>query len=302
MIQSECQTATEQVVSSSELQQMLTLARELERHGRRAERFITTQLQQLELAVADLDRERAAWLRQKERETQVLEDMRLEIGQLKKKQKGKTDRSPAVVAVSKPAVPLRGSAAETSLGSAPLRVLLQLGSASNTQVGLLLFEISKLNREIGGQGVRFEIKDCRLHQADSALGRIGLIKRPAEAVVLELEGFSYARLIDAEEAQAIWAGFKSYIVKSSLVRQELDDVFRKGTPTARDHSARHSVSDAAHRAFEANTKCYDDSRSLGPILRAAGTTDAVHQQLHRIEQLMAVLENDHYTAIHTSLV
>ena len=63
----------------NERQRVLELARHLNRIGRKSERILSMQLQQLELAMADFERERAAWRRQQQRESQQLDELRIQL-------------------------------------------------------------------------------------------------------------------------------------------------------------------------------------------------------------------------------
>ena len=52
--------------------ELLELARHLDRFGRHAEQFLTQQFKQLERAIDEFEREKAAWRRQVRRETDLL--------------------------------------------------------------------------------------------------------------------------------------------------------------------------------------------------------------------------------------
>jgi hypothetical protein len=283
----------------NERQRVLELAGKLNRIGRKSERFLSMQLQQLELAMVDFERERAAWRRQQQRETQQLEQLRDQLLKQRQHAACSTETAPPPDRAAQQDLPITHAALAT--GSAPLRVLLQPGSASRMQIGLLMFEASKLNREMGGEGVRFEIKDCRScpdnHSPDQPQR-----KNRDRTTLLEFEAFSHARLIGSRSEVRVWEAYKSSLLMSSLSNSGLDIDFKSGTPAPRRDTVRELGTDAAHRAFEANSKCFDEDRVHGPAFRAKGGAGAIQQQLNRLESLVGLLKRDHGLLIHVSLV
>jgi len=288
-------TMTEEVESpSNERARVLELARQLNRIGRSTERFLSMQLQQLELAIADFEHERAAWRRQQQRESAQLEELR---NQLLQQQQDSVSRSneQSPVTTDRPASEKRLSSRVrqevAATGGGPLRVLLQPGSASRMQIGLVMFEASKLNREIGGEGVRFEVKDCRTYSGSGET-----------STILEFEVFSHARLIGSPRELQIWETYKSGLVMSSLLHPALESDFKKGTAAPRDSSVRSLGTDAASRAFEANARSFAEDRVHGPAFQATGGMDAVRQQLGRLESLVDLLKRDHGLLVNVSLL
>ena len=304
--------ATDLTSLDEERQLILGLARDLDYFGRRAERFLSLQLQQLEVAIEDFERERTAWRRQQQRVTGRIEQQRRDLEQewerLRGQQSDAVEGTSASLSEQTRQIAVHPAArgnAQAGHSTAPLRILLQPGSASTMQIGLLMFEISKVNREIGGAGVRFEVNGCRVPRK-SAYGRH---ESASAAAIMEVEAFScrpLARVDSAEQPatvhQRVWDTFKSRLLLSSLTNPELDKLFRKSSETARDHDSRVRAVEAARRAEDANSNCYSESRPLGPILRAVGGVDAVQQQLARLEGTAASLDDECSLAIHVSLV
>jgi hypothetical protein len=316
----------EQLIDTDDV---LETARNLDRLGRRVERYLSMQLQHLEMAVARFDRERAAWKRQRQSELEHLEQSRRELeaaweqlraarqrrGDGNSGERGKRLHRPVSDAPpsSSPTTPSEAPAAGT--GSAPLKLLLDPGTAGEQWLGGLLLEFSKLNRELGGSGVRFELSRCR-HPRTSP---------PSDAkedgfqdLLLELELFSHQPLLpvksDAEttgpSADLLnWERFKSAMLLTPLVDRTLSKEFDRCRETPRDHPGKERVIKLLQQVNEANVRVVASPPPLawtGPASQAGQQHDhsdeAVRKQLRRVETVASVIANDCGLRLHVCLI
>ena len=281
---------------------LLEYARSLDYLGKRFERFISIQLQQLEVAIDDFQRERAAWQRQRERELEKI------------REEGVDDRDGRVetIASTTSLVDSVGFILDDNSdeqgeipgsASAPLKMYLLPGTASSLQIGLVLFEMSKYNRELGGGGVRFEVGTPRVARKP-VFGEIAVDEPNA---ILCMEAFSCTPLLtyDGRATRHLqrWDHFKSEILMSSLVDQKLWKQYDKGYDVPRDHYVREMAMEATRRAEVANSKVDTvDDRLVRRFAPSKKESSATNQQLRRVEQVIGFLQKDCSLRLHLSLV
>ncbi len=296
--------------------QILELARSLDRLGRRADQFLSQQLQQLEIAVDDLERERAAWRRQQQREMLQLEKQRAELIRLRRfggertgipdysSLEPKLEPNDECADAASGTVPPSPEQSAAESGANPIRILLQPGSANASQIGMLLLEFSRLNRETGGGGVRFEI-------AESRLLRARWFGKNASGVVLEIDGFSclpltdhsVQRILDVDTSEYLdnWMAFKTQLVQSPLTNRELELSFREALVAPRHLESRALILEATTRAVEAAAATHDH-RYTRPAYRPGRRLDAVQLQVARLEHCVDCLSSECGLRIHVALL
>lgn len=334
---------------------MLTTARDLDRLGRRVERFLSMQLKQLEISIARFDREREAWLRRRQAELAQIEQSRQALADAWEDLKAhRGDRGVSGESVDTSKLPARppdtilsqglkrmfqsGAASETSppdgpelktmedlavdsgedaagTGSAPLKLLLDPGTASEEWLAGLLIEISKLNRELGGSGLRFELSHCRRTERKRA--RPSSPGGPLTGLLLELELYSRQPLIelgggahgsDVSGDLLVWERYKSAMLLTSLIDRRLSRDFEKARASAGDASDRQRIAKLLHRAEDAIIRI--EATRAPASLGAGGNackhhTDAevrVRQQVTRLETVAAVIADECTSRVHVSLV
>ena len=282
--------------------ELLEYARSLDYLGKRFERFVSIQLQQLEVAIDDFQRERSAWQRQRERELERIRE------QGSKDSDGRVETIASTTSLvdsvgfilddnSEDSGELPGSA------SAPLKMYLLPGNASSLQIGLVLFEISKYNRELGGGGVRFEVGTPRVARKP-VFGEIAVDEPNA---ILCLEVFSCTPLLtyDGRATRHLqrWEHFKTEILMSSMIDQKLWKQYDKGHDVPREHYIREMALEATRRAEVANSKVDTvDDRLVRRFKPAGQESTATNQQLQRVEQVVGFLQKDCRLRLHLSLV
>ena len=198
------------------------------------------------------------------------------------------------------AAPARALMPAGGVTGGPLRLWLHRGASSSMQLGLLMFEISKLNREVGGEGVRFEVRSCR--RARSRLRFLAPAGGEDETPIVEFEIFSVAPVLHtpadypddlhADAALRCWEQFQYLLLMSTLADDRLEVEFRKGTEVSRDAECSQHAIEAARRANHANAQCDRDDVPYGPCYRPRGDFDAVRQQLRRLENVTACLSEE----------
>lgn len=274
-------------------QELLELTRQLDHMGRRFERFMSMQLQQLEVAINDFDRERDAWRRHRRLEEQKTESRSQTASEvISDRFMGDSSLSPRNKEQSH--VP-------SSDASAPLRMFIRPGKATAMQIGLLLFEISKFNRELRGGGVRFDVSDSRISKKNMKNSNT------KNEAILSFEAFSCVPLLayDGTPTQQLtsWDQFKSEILLSSLIDQKLQKEFRKSVETKRAHESRTLAFEATRRAENAISKCdISQERSTTGFFSSKKTKYPANQQLQRVEDVARYLKKECGLRIHLALV
>lgn len=268
--------------------ELLDNARNLDHYGKRFERFMSMQLQKLEIAIDQFEREKDAWRRQRDRELSELNSKRSTVPA--------APSHPLPASISKE-TKVRGQ--EASKSTAPLLLLVQPGEVSAMQLGLLLFEISKMNREFGGGGVRFEVSSVKLPK------RIGM--RGEVSPIIGIEAFSFVPLLsyDGSPTRELdsWEIFKSKLLMSSLLDAGLLKNFKKASVAPRDHESVAMANESTLRAEHANTKCESnsDSRYEG-FFAYKSDQHPKQQQLQRVEDVFRYLHHEYGLRMHLSLV
>lgn len=271
-------------------QELLETARRLNQMGKQFERFMSIQLQQLEMAIDGFQREREAWHRQRDRELNELEQRK----SLKSNDSGNENSSPEMNRKERSLENIEANGDAT----APLRMIIAPGSATAMQIGLLLFEISKFNHELGGSGIRFDVSRTCL----TTSGR-----KSQRSAMIGLEAFSFAPLLSYDGAPTyqlqLWNRFKSDILMSSLADAKLQKEFAKTVDAPRDHELRSMAFEATRRAENANARC--DAVSEVHNLRfysQAKIQNPTRQQIQRVEEVVSFLKRECGLRIHVSLV
>lgn len=284
-------------------QRLLELARQLDRFGRQSEEFICRQLEQLERAVEEFERERDAWRRQLRRETAQLARQREELDRLRQTVSSQSSASP----VTEPAFGQQAAldqAARRS-GIASVRLLLQPQQASPLQVGVLLFEISKLNRDMGGPGVTFELAEVRM-------ARKGLLSRNTEsseiyefhggpAVPLKARGNHVVLDPDNTDRVENWIAFKSQLLRTSLVNTELAALNRRATAVTRTPEMRAFAQEATRRKALERSWDREPSGHATAALYCSTPLDIARQQVLRLESCCERLSADTSLRAHVAL-
>ena len=287
---------------------VLELARHLDRFGRSAEQFLIQQLQQLETAIEEFEREKAAWRRQVRRETELLNRQTESLRRSREQHESNRVRNPTAAEVqNKQRIEVAKAAANQS-GEAPIRLLLQPGKASLMQVGLLMFEISKLNRELGGRGLNYEVTGVRMPKKRLLARSTGI---EASGEILELCGSSRLPLrgrgahveldVDSSERVANWITFKTKLLLSTLPNSELATVFNKGTSAKRDAELHSVIGDAVRRADEATRQEQELASYSSGVSLSHSLIDAAQQQLERLEGCVERLSKDCGLQLHFEL-
>ncbi len=290
-------------------QQLLALARHLDRFGRHAEEFLSQHFNELEQAVDEFEREKSAWRRQLRRESSQLARQREEIEQLSRD----TSSLPAAGAINSVSARIHqkqdaADAAARKSGEAPVTLLLQPRDSSPMQVGLLMFEISKLNRDMGGRGLTFEVGAVRTPRR-SLLSR-NVVTGSSEEI-LELTGTSTLPLaargrhvaldVDITDRIEDWIAFKSRLIQSSLGNGDLAAVFKKSRTVKQDGRSRCIIREATRRVDDAVFHEHDHSGYSSGALFANTPIDSVQQQMLRLESCYERLLNDSGLRVHAVL-
>lgn len=283
---------------------LLELAQDLDLRGKKFERYMSIQLQQLEMAIDDFERERENWRRYKARELHRQEESESPgqgDSEFSTPMAGKIDAKIAVPAPRRNQEFASDQEQRYRDVSAPLKVLISPGEATAMQIGLLLFEISKFHRELGGGGVRFEVQGIRVPSEKFRL------KNNQSPPVIGIEAFSFMPLLAYDGRPSgqfeVWESFKLEILQSTLNDRQLLKLFRSGTETPRDHSIRSLALEATRRSDNATTK-YDAPQS--PLFhgyrKGSPVQPSTTQQLQRVEEVTAYLMRECQLRIHLSLV
>lgn len=292
----------------SQHQKMLLLARRLDTMGRRTEKFLCEQLDQLKLAIDEFESEKAAWRRQFQRESHELAQQRDEIQHLRAENSSGAPR--AIDAARRSARMLRELAEVNARksGADPFRFLIQPGKASTMQVSLLMFEISKLNRDLGGRGLRFEIEDVRapgkrLFVRMSGSGCDGEIVELTAFPTRPLSGRGSHVALDVDNTDQLedWITFKSRLLQSSLVNSNLGQIFGNCKSVKHIGKSGRVVREAARRAESNGSGNNHDSDYPSALMWAGTSVTAIQQQVARLENCYERLSIDCGLSIHVEI-
>ena len=289
-------------VSHESRQQLSELARHLDRFARSAEEFLCQQFEQLERGIDEFEREKAAWRRQLRRESSQLVRQREELERLRSESSSDGAESDAAAARAQKNRTIAGAARASGAGS--VRILLRPGKASSMQVGLLMFELSKLNRDMGGQGLRFEVVQVRKPRR-RLFGRRS--KAASAGKILEIAGFSVqplaARgshvLLDVDDTDRVenWIAFKARLLRSCLNSNDLGAEFLDSKPV-RDGESCSIIQEAAAHADQADVPANAYSSAS---MFANTSIGAVQQQLERLECCYESIRNETGLHVHVEL-
>ena len=261
---------------------LLNVARSLDRFGRRFERFATLQLEQLQIAIDQFERDKAEFERQRDREILQIENHRKSLAgrvSAPAAETGAVVSVPVDPDVSRLREIRRKAVAGRATSANPLRVIVGLGSASEMEVARLALEFSNVCRAFGGQGIRFEINDCRVDEAG-----LGLV---------ELHAFSNVPLAGENtgpEVLANWETFKSATVLMSVLEPMVEKTFKTAEAVDRAHPSRKLTSIAIRRA--------DDVEQRGML----SSDKSAAKQLQRLEHLIESLASEFDVTVAASLI
>ncbi len=298
-------------------QQVLELARRLDRLGRRAEMFLSRQFQQLEEELEEFEREKSAWRRQQQREMAQLERQRTELAGMAN---GRQPVKAVTTDVARRSVERRSSSAGISReraserrileqtardsGVDPIRLLMQPGTAGPAMIASLLLEFSRLNRLIGGGGIRFELAESRLPPRR-------MFARKDSGVIVQLDGFSRMPLtesdaggtfdVDTDEHLENWLTFKTQILQSALKDIQLVAASREAQPAPRHPQSRSLILESILRASDLELKDTDQNSRRPDPLRVNRRIDVVRQQVERLEISAESLSGSSGFRLHVSL-
>ncbi len=292
----------------SQHQKMLLFARRLDTMGRRTEQFLCEQLDQLKLAIDEFESEKAAWRRQFQRESNELRQQRDEIQQI---QPANSSGSSGANDAARGSAQMLREMAEVNArksGAEPLRFLVQPGKASTMQVGLLMFEISKLNRDLGGRGLRFEIEDVRsprkrLFARISGSDGDGEILELTAFPSLPLSGRGAHVALDVDNTDQLedWITFKSRLLQSSLVNSDLGQVFSNCKSVKHIEKSGSVVREAARRAESNGSGNIQEPNYPSSAMWAGTSVNAIQQQVARLENCYERLSIDCGLFIHVEI-
>lgn len=259
-------------------EQLLEMAKELDRFSRRFERFCVVQLEQLDLATKRLQREQEQWKRQRDRDMRQIAENRRALERARDELKSGTAESASVDLPELPGLPESLNRTAVLAGpvqssAAPLNLLIRLADDDEMLIGRLLLAISRLNRGFGGTGTRFEISESYVAK---------------NQVILEIDAFSRQPLVmmtrgDVSSDVENWAKFKSAVALLPLGRG-LDEAVDGAESAPRDHEAAVRFSSAARRAEDG------DERTAGSVRPGRDAVDQYSEELvDLIEQYQAQL-------------
>ena len=279
-------------------QRLLELARSLDRMGRQTEEFLCGQLQQLAASLEEFEREKAAWRRQLRRESADLARQRDELEQLRSDLASKGGEQSIL---SESGTKRRKSAEQAARksGDAPLRLFLQPNQATPLQLGVLFFELSKLNRDMGGKGVRFEISDVRGPKK-------GLLSRQVqvdiETAIYEFTGFPTEPLkargshvvLDVNNTDRVeqWISFKTQVLQTLLTAGDLSKESRNYRSVERSPEIWAFIRDAVRRPSTDLCWGNDEQMPSARSLLAGAQANCVLQQIMRLESYFERLAHD----------
>lgn len=298
-------TATAQYEECAEMsvrhRQVLDAARRLDSVGRGAEHFLYQQLDQLSKAIEEFEREKSAWRRQVRRDTRQLELQRAELDRLR----AQLPQSPTKQSTDGDSSRRRLQQMARRSGAAPIIVLLQPCSSSPAQTGLLLFELAKLNRELGGRGLTFDLVGVRYP-------RVGFFRRPDptrqileiradSALPLRQRGSHVALDVDLTDRLEQWIAFKAQLLDSVLLNSELKLDFEKAKQFRNGPAQQAALHKAEMLLKEARPFGFDKSGyAAGPAF-VSTPMDAAAQQFDRLECCVERLNTSSGLRLHIAL-
>lgn len=290
-------------LSGDTRQQLLEHARNLDRFGRRAEDFLCRKFQQLEREIDEFEREKAAWRRQLRRESSQLVRQREELEQ----RDSERSLNKSVIRSASDRLQRTAEAAAAKArasGRCAIRLLLGPHEATSMQVGLLMFEMSKLNRDMGGRGLRFQVAEVRMprrrlfwrHRTVATTGRI-LEITVSSMLPLMPRGSHVSLDVDATDRIEHWIAFKTRLLQSCLVKSDLLAEFNRGKRVG-DNDSCSIIREATRHVAAASSQSSDYSSAS----QFANTPiDSVQQQLDRLESCYESIKKDSGLLVHIEL-
>lgn len=280
--------------------EQLELARALDLLGRNAETFLTEQYQFLKRGIEEFEQEKAAWRRQLRRESSQLNRQREQLEQLRIELNEQSLQSDGRASIQNRRA---ASAIARASGVAPVRMLLRPEAATSMQIGMLMAEISRLNRETGGEGVRFVLREIRKsgrrlfrkHKSPAGCGKI--LRITAESVLpLKARGTHVALDEDVSDRREGWIAFKAKLLLSSLCDTDLSDEFESGR-IVNDRASKELLKEAQRHVDAAGFPGpAESSRNLNPYV----PYDSAELCFERLEDSYELLKTDHGLRIHLS--
>ena len=289
-------------------QQLLQHARSLDAIGRRTEEFLCEQLVQLERAIDEFEAEKSAWRRQQRRESQELARQREEIDQLLKSHEAGASRVGDSFATTERTKKVTAETDARLSGVDPLRLLIQPGRATAMQVSLLMFEISKMNRDMGGRGLRFEIDDVRIPKkgllarltgSDACEQIVELAVFPN--VPLEPRGTHVAFDVDLTDQLEDWIAFKSQLLQTVLMNTALVETFRQGKSVKGHQQPCSALKDALRNAQSKRPSPCHQAESQSTAFWAMSSIDAIEQQVARVNNCYERLSLENGLLMHIEI-
>lgn len=163
-----------------------------------------------------------------------------------------------------------------------MRFLVEPGTATSMQLAELLHEMNILYRQLGGDGIRYQMGECRVWtRPDGSDLRRSVVELRATPAPPPggLKG-----TIDP----VLWEQLRSCLVMSMSVDEGLTTCFAESQAAPDDHPAHRLVASAAKRAMTAYAARRNDGTSGGGGL----PIDAVNVQVKRIEQFLRALAKE----------
>ncbi len=252
----------EAIAKSTNSEELLELARDLDRFSRRFERYFIVQLEQLDAEFRKLQQERDQWERQRDRDLrQIQESQRALQDAWQELKDGHTEAAAQIEAPDFSAGQDEERFCPKS-ASDPMRLLLQPGDGTEMLLGQLLLTLSRLNRAMGGSGIRFELSG--VHKAGSTIV-LSLDAFPARPLSAMMEG-------EVSDDVVRWKQFKSDVALLPLGRG-LDQILERSEEVERDHELAMTFVSAARRAQDG------DARTSSAVKRGTKSAKEYSEQL-----------------------
>ncbi len=214
-----------------------------------------------------------------------------------------------------------GGARSTKSGSRPetgqridgprLRMILEPGTASSTKLSDLLSELSLLDRLLGGPGVEFVVRECRIWQLSALASRTSPDQSAAaaksdanaspdrsfvEIYAIPQKGSNEG---NAKSSASHWDRFTASLFMVLRLDAGQANYFDLAETASREHPSYVLAADAALRASRKPKANESATAAAGGSATAAdkatakeASVDAINQQLQRIEELRRKFERE----------
>lgn len=184
----------------------------------------------------------------------------------------------------RPAVPIPHIEAERE--AVPLRLLVEPGTATSMQLAELFHEMNTLYRQLGGDGIRFQVTDSRVWSRGNGAEQRRSIVELRAAPAPPPGGLL------GEIDPVTWEQMRSCLVMAVNVDEGLTACFAESQSAPEDSPAARLVASAAKRAMTAYAARRNDGNSGGAL-----PIDAVNLQVKRIEQFIRALERERHAQL-----